>query len=110
MGAHLSAIAGGFFGGVPAFLGPLIVWLLRKDRDGFAAGHGRAALNFNLSMLVYAGALVVLTLITFGVGALVAAPVGAGLGIVWLAFSIVGAVRAANNEPFRYPISIPFIR
>jgi uncharacterized Tic20 family protein len=110
MGAHVSAIAGGFLGGVPAFLGPLIVWLLRKDRDGFAAGHGRAALNFNLSMLTYAGALLVFTLVTFGLGAVLTAPVGVGLGIVWLTFSIIGAVRAANDEPFRYPITIPFVR
>lgn len=110
MGAHLSAIAGGFLGGVPAFLGPLVVWLVRKDQDDFAAGHGRAALNFNLSVLLYAAVLVVFTVVTFGLGALLAAPVGAGLGLAWLVLSILGAVRASHDQPFRYPLTIPFVR
>jgi len=110
IGAHVSAIVGGFLGGIPAFLGPLVVWLLRKDEDGFAAGHARAALNFNLSMLAYAAALVVFSFITFGVGLLLAAPAGAVLGVLWLVFSIMGAIRASNDQPFRYPLSIPFVK
>lgn len=110
MGAHISAIAGGFMGGIPAFLGPLVVWLLRKDRDGFAAGHGRNALNFNLSMIAYAVALILFSVVTFGLGVVVAAPLGGILGILWLVFSILGAVRAANDQPFRYPLTIPFVR
>ena len=110
MGAHLSALAGGFLGGLPAFLGPLVVWLVRKDADPYAAGHGRAALNFNLSVLLYAFALVVLSIFTFGVGLLVAIPAGAILGVGWLVFSIIGAIKAANDEVYRYPLTIPFVR
>lgn len=110
MGAHLSALAGGFMGGVPAFLGPLVVWLIRKDDDPFAAAHGRAALNFNLSVLLYAVALVVLTIFTLGLGAIVAIPLGMVLGLAWLILSIVGTVRAGNDEVYRYPLTIPFVR
>lgn len=110
IGAHLSALAGGFLGGVPAFLGPLIVWLVRKDGDLWAADHGRAALNFNLSVLLYALALVVLSVFTLGLGLLVALPAGSVLGLGWLCFSIVGAIKAANNELYHYPLTIPFVR
>ena len=110
IGAHLSALAGGFLGGLPAFLGPLVVWLVRKDADPYAAAHGRDALNFNLSVLLYALALVVLSIFTFGVGLLVAIPAGTILGVGWLVFSIIGAIKAANDEVYRYPLTIPFVR
>ena len=110
IGAHLSALVGGFLGGLPAFLGPLIVWLVRKDADPYAAAHGRNALNFNLSVLLYAVALLVLTVVTFGLGLLVALPAGLVLGAAWLVLSIVGAVKAANDQPYRYPFTIPFVR
>ena len=43
IGAHLSALGGVLLGGRPAFLGPLVVWLRRRDaRDGFATDHARA--------------------------------------------------------------------
>jgi uncharacterized Tic20 family protein len=110
IGAHVSALAGGFLGGVPAFLGPLIVWLVHKDTDPYAAGHGRDALNFNLSVLLYGVGLVVLSLFTFGLGLLVAIPAGLALIAAWLVFSIVGAVKAANDESYHYPLAIQFVR
>ena len=110
IGAHLSALVGGFLGGVPAFVGPLIVWLVRKDADPYAAAHGRNALNFNLSVLLYAVALVVLTILTFGLGLLVALPAGLALGTAWLILSVVGTVKAADDELYRYPLTIPFVR
>ncbi len=103
-------MVGGFLGGVPAFVGPLIVWLVRKDADPYAAAHGRNALNFNLSVLLYAVGLLVLTLVTFGLGLLVALPAGLALGAAWLVLSVVGTVKAANDEPYRYPLTIPFVR
>jgi len=110
IGAHLSALAGGFLGGLPAFLGPLVVWLIRKDVDPYAAAHGRNALNFNLSVLVYAAVLIVLTAITFGLGVLLTLPAGIALAVGWLVFSIVGMVKAANDQVYRYPLTIPFVR
>lgn len=110
VGAHLSALAGGFLGGIPAFLGPLVVWLVRKNDDPFAATHGRAALNFNLSILVYAAALVLFSLVTFGLGVLVTVPLGVLLALWWFVFSLAGAIKAANDEPFRYPLTIPFVK
>ena len=110
IGAHLSALVGGFLGGLPAFLGPLVVWLVRKDGDAYAAAHGRAALNFILSVLVYAAGLVLISLLTFGLGLVLTVPAGIALGIGWLVLTIIGAVRASNDEIFRYPLTIQFVR
>jgi len=109
LGAHVSALVGGLLGGLPAFVGPLVVWLTRRDTDPFAAEHGREALNFNLSVALYAIVLIGLTVLTLGFGLILSLPLGIGLGGYWLVASIVAAVRAGNGEPFRYPLTIPFV-
>ena len=108
--AHATALLGGFMGGVPAFLGPLIVWLVRKDEDAWSAGHGRNALNFNLSVLAYGLGLLVISLVTFGIGLLIAIPGWIFLALGWFALTIVGAIKAANDQPWRYPLTIRFVK
>lgn len=110
MGAHASALIGGFMGGVPAFLGPLVVWLMRRKIDAYAAAHARAAFNFHLSVLIYVGILIIFTLLTFGLGVLFTFPALLLLGLAWLVFTVLGIVRAADDRLYRYPLSIPFIR
>jgi len=110
VGAHVSALVGGFLGGVPACIGPLVVLLLRRRDDPFAAAHARAAFNFHFSVLIYGAALIVLTVLTFGLGALLTIPAGALLALLWLVFTIVGALRASNDRLYRYPLAIPFLR
>lgn len=108
--AHLSALAGGAIGGVPAFLGPLVVWLVRKEIDPYAAAHGRAAFNFSLSVVIYGAVLVALTMLTVGLGALLTVPAGVVLALAWVAFTLAGARRAAADRLYRYPLAIPFLR
>lgn len=110
MGAHLSALIGGFMGGIPAFIGPLVVLLVRRHDDAFAAAHARASFNFQISVLIYSGTLVVLTFLTFGLGALFTFPALMLLGVLWLLFTLVGILRAANDRLYRYPLAIPFLR
>lgn len=110
IGAHVSALLGGFLGGLPAFVGPLVILLLRGRDDAFAAAHARAALNFQISVLLYSGSLVVMTVLTFGLGAFFTFPALGLLGLLWLVFTVVGALRAANDRLYRYPFTIPFVR
>jgi uncharacterized Tic20 family protein len=109
-GAHLGALVGGFAGGLPAFVPPLVVWLARKDSDPFAAEHGKSALNFNLSVLLYGLGLALLLIVTLGLGIVVVLPAGAVLAVAWFGLSIYGAIKAANSEPYAYPLTIPFVR
>jgi len=110
VGAHVSALIGGFLGGVPAFLGPLLVWLLRRRVDAYAAAHARAAFNFHLSVVIYVGVLVLFTFLTFGLGVLFTVPALITLGLAWLVFTLLGIVRAADDRLYRYPLAIPFLR
>ena len=109
-GAHASAFVGAWLGGVPAFIGPLIVWLARKDTDPFAAEHGRNALNFNLSVIVYVLAMAGFSIFTFGIGLLVTIPGFILLGLAWFALTLIGTIKAASSETYRYPLTIRFVK
>ncbi len=87
--------------GLVPILGPLFVWLVKKDEDAFANEQGKQALNFGVSMLIYG---VVLCLTIIGILFLPA------LGIVYVIFVAVAAVKASNGQSYRYPIAIRFIK
>lgn len=106
--AHLSAFIG--FTAVPAFVGPLAIWLLKKDDDAFVAEHAREALNFNLSVLLYLVALVALSVVTFGLGLVVLVPLLLVGAPAWLIATVVAAVRAGEGQRFSYPLTISFVR
>ena len=113
-GAHLVALVLAFVtswaAGIAGAVGALGVWLIKRDESTFVAEHAKEALNFNLSMFVYAVVLVVLTVFTLGLGLLVTVPLGIAIGLVWLIATIAAAVRAYDGRPFRYPITIRFVR
>ena len=101
MGAHLSAFVGAWV--ALAFVGPLVVWLVKRDQDPFVAEHAKEALNFNLTFLIalVVSALLALVLIGFVLLAVVA--------VAWIILTIIAAVRANNGEHYRYPLTIRFI-
>jgi uncharacterized protein len=99
--AHLSALFGLIIG--LNWLGPLVVYLVKKDEHPFIADQGREALNFNLSVFIYVLVSVVLIFIVIGFLLL---PV---IGIAWLVLTILAGVRANNGEPYRYPLTIKFV-
>ena len=112
---HLSALAGlliGFF-----FVGPLILWLVKRDSP-FVDQHGRAAMDFHLSMLIYAvaGSLLVglVAVFTLGLGVLLLLPViilvALAAMVLFVLFPILAAVQANQGRPYRYPLSIPLLR
>lgn len=110
MGAHLTALAGAFVAGLASFVGPLIIWLLRRESDPFAAEHALEALNFNL--MVFAAVVVsgILGIGTLGLGLVILVPLLLVLGVLWLIWTIQAAMAASRGEPYRYPLSVRLIR
>ena len=101
---HLSGLLLAVFsGGVLGFLGPLIVWLIKKDEDAYLRAHAAEALNFQISLVIYAIASGVLVLVLIGLVLLVGV-----IGIA-IAFPIVAAVKASNAQVWRYPLTIRFV-
>lgn len=96
----LSAVVGLPFGHV---LGPLVCWLLRRDRYAFVDDQGKEALNFQLSMTIYGFIATLLSFILIGIPLLIA------LVVVDLALVIIATVRSNEGEAYRYPMTIRFI-
>ena len=112
--AHLSALLGGLltgaFAGLGCFIGPLIIWLIKKDTMPFVDDQAKEALNFNITLAIVGVVLLLLTLVTFGFGALLTVPIGILVGIAWLVFTIIAAVKANEGERYRYPFTLRLIK
>ena len=83
----------------------LVLWLWRRKRSRFIDDHGRQALNFQITLLTYSGALLLLSAATCGAPAFVLIPVVYVLGAVGTTLACVAANR---GRVFRYPMCIPF--
>lgn len=90
--------------GLVGFVGPLVVWLIKGKDDPQINTHGKAALNFQISMMIYYAVASVLTLLIIGMFLL---PV---LGIFDLICVIIATVKASNGELFSYPLSLKLIK
>lgn len=84
-------------------LAPLIGFLILKDRGPFVRSHTAAALNFQLSLLIYAIVGAVLTLVLVGFLVLIA------IAVLNLVCSIIAAVKASRGEWYQYPLTIRFV-
>jgi len=113
-GAHLAALilalVTSWAAGIAGAVGALAIWMVKRDDSPFAAGHAKEALNFNLSMFIYAVVLVVLSVLTLGIGLVVAVPLGLAIAVVWLVCTLVAAFRAYDGREYRYPLSIRLFR
>lgn len=124
MAAHLAALVlallTSWLVGVAGVIGAGAIWLLKRDSSPFIAEHAREAVNFNLSMLIYAAVALALgvvlvgaTILTLGLGAILTLPAGLALlvamlaiAVMWLVCSILAAIAAWNGQRYRYPLSI----
>jgi uncharacterized Tic20 family protein len=105
---HLSAFSA-FITGIGCVLGPLIVWLVKRDTMPFAAEQAKEALNFNITAVIAAAALGLFTIITLGIGLLIVIPLGFVLFVGWLVLTIVAAVKANSGEHYRYPFALRLV-
>lgn len=88
------------------FAGPLIIWLVLKDRFPELDAHGKMVTNWMISLLIYCAVAFVVTLVSCGVGGVLFIP----LMLVGIIFPIIGAIRANEGVLWNYPVTIPFIR
>jgi len=88
---------------VAGFVGPLIIWLMKKDQSRFVDSQGKEALNFHLTLLI--GHLIgaATSCITLGL-------INMALVVVGIVFGIMGAMEASKGNPYRYPFSIRMIK
>ena len=115
MFAHLSALLGGLItagwaGGVGCFLGPLVIWLMKRETMPFVGDQAKEALNFNITV---AGIMLILFLVgifTFGIGFLLTVPLMVIVALVSLVFIIIAAIKANDGVAYRYPFAIRLVK
>jgi uncharacterized Tic20 family protein len=105
MFCHLIALAG-YVVPIPfaSVVGPLVLWLIKKDGHPFVDDQGKEAVNFQISISIY---VVVASLMIF---ILIGIPLVVALVIFHLVCVIIAAVKANEGVHYRYPLCIRFIK
>ena len=89
---ELSSFAFFILPGIGHILGPLILWLIKKDTIPQVNEEGKKDINFNISWTLW-------SIVSCGFGFL-----------AWIVIAIISTLKAANNEPFRHPWTIAFLK
>ncbi len=128
---HLAGLAG-FLQPILFLVGPLIVWLVKRDSHPFIDANGKAAVNFQITMFLVVVILFVIFLPLFFAGAMggymmwstnpfsfAGLPFFASFGmiiagamvmLIELIAVLVASVRASDGAVFQYPLAIPFLK
>lgn len=85
-------------------LGPLIIWMLKRDESEFIDYHGKEYFNFFISYSVYGIISTVLILVLIGFILIFI------VVIMVFVFSIIAMVKAYNGERYRFPLIFRFIK
>jgi hypothetical protein len=109
MWCHLSALAGLVvpFGNV---LGPLIIWQVKKSEFPSVDVHGKAALNFQLTVLIATVVLFIAAFVLsfFCIGYLLF-PLVFAVSIAGIVFGVIAGLKANEGKDYPYPYSLNLI-
>jgi uncharacterized protein len=89
-----------FFWIIPA----LVIYLVKKDDSPYVGEHAKAALNFQLSLVIYYIISGILVLLLVGIIMLIA------LYFLSIIACVIAAVKASNDIVYKYPFTIRFIQ
>lgn len=101
MVCHLIAFSGYIipFGNL---LGPLVVWVIKKDEHPFIDDQGKEAVNFQLTMTIAYITSIILIFVLIGFLLL------AILCIYSIVMVIIASIKSYEGESYRYPLTIRF--
>ncbi|HEY2344401.1 MAG TPA: DUF4870 domain-containing protein [Xanthomonadaceae bacterium] len=117
--AHLSALLGYMLtvhvtGGAGGFIGPLVVWAIKKDTMPFVDQQGKEALNFSITICIMFMLLfwfgIPFSIVTLGLGLLVVLPAFAIVALYALVFTIIASIKANEGVAYRYPVALRLIK
>ncbi len=100
---HASALLGLFFHFLGHLLGPLVVWLIKRDASPEIDSNGKESLNFQISMLIYDAIAAILCIVLIGIPILIA------LWVLNTVFVIIASVKTSEGKFYRYPFTIRFL-
>lgn len=115
--AHASVVLSAIISGIGGIIAAFIIWLVYKEKSRFVAFHALQSLAFQVVtfLIVSVGVGIIwvigflFSLLTVGVGAIIAVPVmivamfaGIAAGIAAFIYQVYGAVQVLNGDSFRY--------
>ncbi|HET8573438.1 MAG TPA: DUF4870 domain-containing protein [Edaphocola sp.] len=89
---------------VSSFIGPIIIYLIKKDDSEFVANHAKESLNFQITMLIAYIVCFILMLVVIGVFLI------GLLSIIDLVLVVVATIKASEGKNYRYPFCIRLIK
>ncbi len=95
--SHLSALLG------VGFVLPLVVYLAMRHESEYVATNAREALNFHISVLIYALGCLPLVFLLIGIPLLI------GLGLGSFVLAIIATIKASNGRCYRYPLTLRLV-
>ncbi len=101
---HIMALVGLLGNGIGFVLGPLLIWMIKKEDHPFVNEQGKEAVNFQITMMLIAIACGLLAFVVIG---LLLLPI---VLIVAVVFSVIGAIKANEGEHYRYPFAWRLIK
>jgi uncharacterized protein len=101
---HLSALIGFILPIFGNIVGPLIFWILKKDQMPLVDTNGKEALNFQISMSIYALIAAALVLVLIGI------PLLFMIALADLLLIILASVKTSEGTPYRYPLTMRLIK
>jgi len=99
---HLITLTG-FVVPLGNIVGPLVIWLLKKDEYPLVSDQGKEALNFQISILLYLIVSAILFVVLVGIILLPA------VLIFDLVMTVVATIKANDGIAYRYPLTIRLI-
>ena len=130
-GTSMLDTAGGYFGPAPTrdeqnmgvliyilgivtwFLGPLIIWLLKKDTSKFVDDQGKEALNWGITLVIAYVALMIAGVVLHHIpflGTLILVLAHLALFACGVIFNIMGAMACSKGTAYRYPSALRLIK
>jgi uncharacterized protein len=102
--AHICAFALFLIPMIGCALGPLIVWLIKRDQSEFVADQGKEALNFNITVLIASVACAVLVFVAIGI------LLSAALFIYWFIVTILAGIKASEGVRYRHRFTLRLVK
>tara|TARA_R110002049_G_scaffold2750_9_gene22357 strand:+ start:26742 stop:27146 length:405 start_codon:yes stop_codon:yes gene_type:complete len=104
--AHLSGCVGIVAGGLIGFVGPLIIYLLKKDTSAYVAEQAKEALNFQITLFLIA----IVCLVITAISCFVAFPIMFVPMVLQLVFGIIAALAVRDGTDYRYPFNMRLVQ
>ena len=102
--AHATALAGFLVPLAGHLVGPLIIWLAKREDSPEIDAHGKESLNFQISMLIWNAIAAILIVLLIGIPILIV------LHILNVIFVIIASIQASEGKLYRYPLALRLIK